>query len=156
MSALQIPRGTWVAAAPFRSHLVHVLAATSLPWQSLALHAGIPQRVAHALLFGRLGRPLHKLAPDLAHRILCLSDASLAALDNQAVAVEPTQTVCGLLREAGVTDADIARRCHLSDDEFDVLTATSTHFTTRRIELLAMTVAVQVGVVDWPENQAAS
>lgn len=73
-------QGAWVCAAPFRAHLQSLCAGTRLPWQVVALHAGLSVRAADALLHGRDGRPVRRLARDSALRLLAASDATVADL----------------------------------------------------------------------------
>lgn len=64
------PRVRWVHAAPFRAHLRHVADETGLPWQVLAVLAGVSVSLADHLLHGRNGRPVRRLAHGSAVRLL--------------------------------------------------------------------------------------
>ena len=72
----------WVTAAPFRSLLEHLIAATGMSWRELAGRAHVPTRLMHSLLFGRLGRQLPRIPVDQARRILAplKNDKDLASI----------------------------------------------------------------------------
>ncbi len=62
-------RHDWVDARPFRMHCRRLLAETGLGVTELAVYAGVPPRVLHRLV-GVGGRPLRKLFPVSAHRLM--------------------------------------------------------------------------------------
>lgn len=80
----------WVDAAPFRSHLRHLCATTGLPWQVVALYAGLSVRHADALLHGRRGRTLRRIPRPTAVRLWEVSPDALAGLRRVACPAEPT------------------------------------------------------------------
>lgn len=67
----------WVQAAPFRVHLRRVLESTGLPWRALAGYAGVPDNVVRSLLGRPERRPLQRLAPHYAARLLALDPARI-------------------------------------------------------------------------------
>ncbi len=70
----------WVSAAPFRYHVRHLMAATGVPWQVIAVAADLPQQQLRTLLFGRDGHPRPRLSPYAARRLLALDVAQLRRL----------------------------------------------------------------------------
>jgi hypothetical protein len=70
----------WVSAAPFRYHVRHLMAATGVPWQVVAVAADLPQQQIRTLLFGRDGRHRPRLSPYAARRLLALDAAQLRHL----------------------------------------------------------------------------
>lgn len=100
----------WVAADPFRAHLAHVCAVTGLPWQVVALHAGVSVRMAEGLLHGRRGRRLRRIPRDCAQRILALSPAMVASSENAWVSAQSTGRRLAWLLSRGVPAQRLATR----------------------------------------------
>src|SRR5665647_1129626 len=53
----------WVSAAPFRYPVHHLMTATGVPWQVMAVVADLPQQQVRSLLYGRDGRRRSRLSP---------------------------------------------------------------------------------------------
>jgi len=70
----------WVSAAPFRYHVHHLMAATAVPWQVIAVAADLPQQQVRSLLYGRDGRHRSRLSPYAARRLLALDATQLRRL----------------------------------------------------------------------------
>ena len=64
----------WVDAGPFRAQLRFLMASGSLTVDDVAAVAGISARLADRLLHGRDGRPLRRISPDTARRLIQISD----------------------------------------------------------------------------------
>ncbi len=113
----------WVLAAPFRAHLRYLIDTTGLPWRALALAAGVEPSVVRGLLHGRAGRPLKRLDPDSAARLLRLSPATVDQMSRRRVPCE------GLLREVaelyadGATVEDLSRWLRLPAPQVRALLA---------------------------------
>lgn len=71
--------GFWVDAAPFRALLRHLMAVGAMTSDEIATLAGIPTRLADRLLGGRNGRPLQRICPITAARLLLVSECSVRA-----------------------------------------------------------------------------
>ncbi len=71
--------GFWVDAAPFRALLRHLMAVGAMTSDEIAALAGIPARLADRLLNGRNGRPLQRICPVTAARLLLVSESSIRA-----------------------------------------------------------------------------
>lgn len=147
--------GGWVLATPFRAHYEHLIAASGLSWRVIALHARIPERVALALLRGRRGRPLPRLAPDIAHRLLSLSPEGLEQELSRPVPAYRSRQRISTMRSLGIGDTPIAHSCHLTPEDVGALSHPCTAFTTRGIELQVWAAAVELGVSDYPNERAA-
>lgn len=99
----------WVAADPFRAHLMHLCEATGAPWQVVAMRAGISLRQASHLLFGRRGRRLRRLAPRSARAILRLTVDDVALLPRQWMPAGATASDLRLLESWGHPVHTVAR-----------------------------------------------
>lgn len=86
----------WVSAAPFRYHVQHLMAATGVPWQVIAVAADLPQQQVRTLLFGRDGRRRPRLSPYAARRLLALDVVQLRRLQERDV---PVHVVADCARE---------------------------------------------------------
>ena len=69
--------GLWVDAGPFRALLRHLMAVGAMTSDEIAALAGIPARLADRLLNGRNGRPLQRICPVTAARLLLVSEWSV-------------------------------------------------------------------------------
>ncbi|WP_232548548.1 hypothetical protein [Propioniciclava soli] len=72
----------WVDAAPFRAHLLHVSTIAGLPWQVVALSAGVSISTATSLVRGRNGRRLRRLPRHAAHLLLAVTPQNVTALSH--------------------------------------------------------------------------
>jgi hypothetical protein len=111
----------WVLAAPFRAHLETVATESKIPWQALALAAGVSTELARHLLFGRNGRPVGKITSQCGMRLLGLNTAAAKALRDSYVPCQPTQNRVKQLLSQGMTPGQLADWCELPLDEFTAL-----------------------------------
>lgn len=123
---------SWVDAAPFRAHLLHVCAATGLPWQVLGLHAGLPLRLGERLVAGRRGS---RLPPAYAARILALTCAEARGLRSASVSAGPTATRLATLRASGVTARRLATVLGCTAEHVEALASGRVTRTTAEIAL---------------------
>ena len=93
----------WVAAAPFRYHVQHLIAATGVPWQMVAIVAQLPQQQVRTLLYGRDGRRRPRLSPYAARRLLAVTPEQLLALRTQRAPASVVRDNLAALVEDGVT-----------------------------------------------------
>jgi hypothetical protein len=107
----------WVEAAPFRAHVLHTLEVADIPWPVFAIETGIPVPAIRSLLFGRQGRPLRRLTPRLAGKLLRVQPPDLAGLHRTQVGADATTKRLGGLLRAGVDPLRLARWCDLSPHE---------------------------------------
>lgn len=111
----------WVAAAPFRAHLRNLQSETELPWRALAGHAGVPDRVVRSLLLGRGGRPVRRIAPHYARRLLRLHPGELQLRLKDLVPSDTARHCAHLLLGDGWSPTDLAAVAELTRPEMDTL-----------------------------------
>ncbi len=100
----------WVDAGPFRAQLRYLMASGSLTVEDVAAVAGISARVANRLLQGRDGRPLRRISPDTARRLIQISDQHVQALRRIMVPAAPARLQLRRLYRAGWDDLATAQR----------------------------------------------
>jgi Bacterial regulatory proteins, lacI family len=100
----------WVDAGPFRAQLRYLMASGSLTLEDVAAVAGISARLASRLLHGRDGRPLRRISPDTARRLIQISDQHVRALRRIMVPAAPARLQLRRLYRAGWDDLAIAGR----------------------------------------------
>jgi len=97
MSAPSLLPTHWVTAAPFRYHVQHLMAATGVPWQVIAVVADLPLAQVRTLLFGRDGQRRPRMSPYAARRLLALDAGRLRRLQSREApipfAVESTRAL---------------------------------------------------------------
>lgn len=93
----------WVAAAPFRYHVHHLIAATGVPWQMVAIVAQLPQQQVRTLLYGRDGRRRPRLSPYAARRLLAVTQEQLLSLRTERAPASIVRDNLAALIEDGVT-----------------------------------------------------
>jgi hypothetical protein len=98
----------WVDAAPFRAHLRYLMSVGQMSSSAVALLAGVSPRLAHRLLHGRGGRPLKRIAPVTARRLLRVTASEARAVRTRVVPARATTQHLGRLRAAGWSDDDLA------------------------------------------------
>jgi hypothetical protein len=103
----------WVAAAPFRYHVQHLIAATGVPWQMVAIVAELPQQQVRTLLYGRAGRRRPRLSPYAARRLLAVTQEQLLTLRTQLAPASLVRDNLAALLEDGVTVEALAAWLHL-------------------------------------------
>ena len=98
----------WVAAAPFRYHVQHLIAATGVPWQMVAIVAQLPQQQVRTLLYGRDGRRRPRLSPYAARRLLAVTPEQLVRLRTQRAPASLVQDGLAALFDEGITIEGLA------------------------------------------------
>jgi hypothetical protein len=117
------PGDQWVDARPFRAQLRYLMASGSLTVDDVATIAGIPARLADRLLHGRNGRPLRRISPDTARRLIQISDQQVQALRRIMVPSALARLQLRRLYRAGWENLAIARRVHVPAPELIELAA---------------------------------
>jgi plasmid maintenance system antidote protein VapI len=107
----------WVDAGPFRAQLRFLMASGSLTVDDVAAVAGISARLADRLLHGRDGRPLRRISPDTARRLIQISDQHVQALRRIMVPAAPARLQLRRLRRAGLEEPAIAERLRVTVPE---------------------------------------
>jgi hypothetical protein len=113
----------WVDAGPFRAHLRYLMASGSLSVDDVAAVAGISARMAERLLHGRNGRPLRRISPDTARRLIQISDQQVQALRRIMVPAAPARLQLRRLHRVGWDNLAIAERLGLAAPELVELAA---------------------------------
>lgn len=98
----------WVAAAPFRAHLLRLVAESGLPWQWVGVQAGLSLTCASHLLFGHSGRRIRKISPATARGIWAVSPEELRGLATDFKPAAQTAARLRLLAERGYPAAALA------------------------------------------------
>lgn len=107
----------WVDAGPFRAQLRYLMASGSLSVDDVAAVAGISARLADRLLHGRNGRPVRRISPETARRLIQVSDQHVQALRRIMVPAAPARVQLGRLHRAGWEDSAIAERVRVAAPE---------------------------------------
>jgi len=107
----------WVDARPFRAQLRFLMASGSLAVDDVAAVAGISARLADRLLHGRDGRPLRRISPDTARRLIQVSDQQVQALRRIMVPAAPARLQLRRLYRAGLEEPAIAERVRVAVPE---------------------------------------
>jgi hypothetical protein len=107
----------WVDAGPFRAQLRYLMASGALSVEDVAAVAGISARLADRLLYGRDGRPLRRISPDTARRLIQISDQHVQALRRIMVPAAPARLQLRRLYRAGWDDLVIAQRVRVAVPE---------------------------------------
>ena len=107
----------WVDARPFRAQLRFLMASGSLTVDDVAAVAGISARLADRLLHGRDGRPLRRISPDTARRLIQVSDQQVQALRRIIVPAAPARLQLRRLYRAGLEEPAIAERVRVAVPE---------------------------------------
>jgi hypothetical protein len=100
----------WVDAGPFRAQLRFLMASGALTVDDVAAIAGISARLADRLLHGRDGRPLRRISPDTARRLIQISDQHVQALRRIMVPAASARLQLHRLHRAGLEGPAIAER----------------------------------------------
>jgi plasmid maintenance system antidote protein VapI len=115
--------GQWVDARPFRAQLHYLMASGSLTVDDVAAVAGISARVAERLLHGRDGRPLRRISPDTARRLIQISHQHVRALRRIMVPAGPARLQLRRLHRAGWENLALAQRICVAAPELIELAA---------------------------------
>ncbi len=104
----------------------------------MAIAAGVSLAAVHALLDGRAGRPLARIEPRLASRLLRVDAAALAVLRSLRVPARLTTERVRELLAGGADPLWLARWCQIEPDELALLVDGDAATCTRLTETLAL------------------
>lgn len=123
ISSLESPsrRPTWVDAAPFRAHVRHAMTVADVPWPAVAVAAGVSVPAVRALLGGRAGRPLARIEPRLAARLLRVDARELTVMRSVRVPSTLTAERLRQLLADGLDPLRMARWCRIGPQELTAL-----------------------------------
>ncbi len=119
--------GGWVDAAPFRAHLRFLTGVGLLSTEDVATLAGISASAADHLLHGRAGRPVRRISPEVARRLLAISATDVRSLRWRLGPAEKAQLLLAELSRAGHSDAQIADEARVSATELAELAGSPSH-----------------------------
>jgi hypothetical protein len=136
----------WVAAAPFRLYVIHVMEASNAPWRVVAHHAGVPAAAIRTLLFGRGGHLRPKIEGNLARLLLTVTPENLVGLRCHLVDAELTRYRIAALRHVGLTPTAIARCLEIAQPTYDGLAKGRLGLCTAWVEALARAACEAHGV----------
>ena len=111
----------WIDAAPFRAHLRHVMAVGDISVEVVAALAGISARAARHLLNGRGGRPVRRISPDTARRLLRVTSADARWAGQRLVPAPATAARLKDLLAAGHSLDELAGEVRVAADELFAL-----------------------------------
>ena len=126
MTALLWPAeasGLWVDAAPFRAHVRHLMAVADLSDAVIATLAGVTPAFVRHLLHGRGGRPMRRVSPDQARRLLRITTAEARLVARREVPSRLARPYLHQLQRAGWSSAALTDLLGLTDDTVRDLSA---------------------------------
>lgn len=126
----------WVTAAPFRAYLRQLLNETGLPWRVLAGEVGIPDRIVGGLLRGRGGRPLRRIPPHYARRLLGVDAETLCDGLRELVPAMASHAAAHRLFGSGWSAARIAAAAGSTAAETEALLLGRTSRVPRRMQAM--------------------
>lgn len=133
----------WIPAGPFRAYVRHLLDAADLPWAALAVLSDVPAAQLRSLLFGRRsGRPLRRLHPQTAARLLAIDSAQLRTLRYSRTDARATRGLLISLVEQGWSTTALARAAELSLSDLRLIMAGASTEVTHRTAVLIETHAL--------------
>ncbi len=113
----------WVSAAPFRYHVQHLVAATGVPWQVVAIVAQLSQQQVRTLLFGRDGRRRPRLSPYAARRLFAVTRDQLQAMRTERVPAAFVRENLSALLSHGLAVEQLADWLSLEPETVELLEA---------------------------------
>jgi hypothetical protein len=142
----------WVSAAPFRYHVQHLIAATGVPWQVVAVAADLPQQQVRTLLFGRDGHRRPRLSPYAARRLLALDALQLRKLQVRDLPAHFVTDSADALLAHGVTLVELATWLDLDLYSTRRLVSGAGQCS-RAIDIMLRLACVQRGLLTEPESR---
>jgi hypothetical protein len=126
------------------------MAAGGMSSSTVAVLAGISPRFAFRLLYGRGGRPLKRIDPETAAKLLRVSPGEARAVRWRSVPAPTTVRHLRRLRAAGWCEADLARVLGLSQSHLGELLCSRRRSCT---QLVALRAAAEVSLLQTPLPQ---
>ncbi|HEX8510659.1 MAG TPA: hypothetical protein VF635_14325 [Propionibacteriaceae bacterium] len=134
----------WIEAAPFRAHLRHLMAVSDLSASAVAVLAGISPRCAYRLLHGRAGRPLRRISPETARKLLRVSAVDARAVRRRTVPSASTARHLDELLGSGWNEEELARLLGLTHSEVAAIRAQTSRSCS---QLAALRVAAEISLL---------
>jgi hypothetical protein len=115
------PDPAWVDAAPFRAHVRHLMTAGRLDLDEVAVVLGLPTRTVRHLLHGRAGRPVRRISPWTARRLLLVRAAHVRHLRSTLTPADGARRALDRLAAGGWSTGDVAAARGLDVGDLDGL-----------------------------------
>lgn len=138
----------WVDAAPFRTHLQHLLGVSRLPWRVLAVAADVPDRMVQRLLF-ESHRSLRRIRHIDARHLMELTPQRLTQMDRSAVPAALARRQSLALLAAGADRLEVATFLGCTPQALRHLTDGRTRWCSAMLTARAEAAARAHGVQDW-------
>lgn len=128
VSSRPAAHGPWLDAAPFRAYVLHVLGASALSARELAVLVDVSFSLMRRLL-GGTGRPLRRIDPISAGRLLSVTPRDARCARTRTVPAEPAVEALwswidrgrDLAELAGLTGVDVPQLEQLARDERELV-----------------------------------
>ena len=142
---------TWIASAPFRAHVTHLMQKAQVPWPIIAYQAGVPQSTVRTLLYGRDGKHRPKIVQSSAVRLLELRPEDLTWMRISQVSAEHTGTRIRCLRTLNVPWDNISNFLTLDEETCQALARGERTSCSVMVDILAQCACAQAGVESWDD-----
>lgn len=113
--------GSWPEAAPFRAHVVHVLSSSGLSTREFAALSRVSVRLIRRLISGREGRPMRRIDPLSAHRLLAVTALDASLVRARRVPASGARAHALILRQQGRSLTSLARLTGLGPAQLALL-----------------------------------
>ena len=113
----------WLPAAPFRSHVTHLMTASGLPWRAVALAASVPPALVRSLLLGRDGRPRTKIHRVAATNLMSVTVDDLTELRSRVVSAQRLRRLIDRLHRHGFTTDEVGHQLRLTPEQVRAVTS---------------------------------
>lgn len=113
----------WLDSAPFRAHVVHLMSTSGLTTRELAALTRVSARLVSRLVVGRSGRPMRRIDPDSAGRLLAVTALDADLVRTRQVPAEFTRALLLTLHSRGRSVPSLARLTGLTTVDVNGLAA---------------------------------
>ena len=117
------PDPAWVDAAPFRAHVRHLMTVGRLDLDEVAVVLGMPTGPVRHLLHGRAGRPVRRISPCTARRLLLVRTAHVRLLRSTLTPADGARRALGRLVAGGWSREEVAATLRLDVADLHELTS---------------------------------
>ena len=129
------PDTRWLDPAPFRSHVIHLMTTSGLTERELAALCRVSARLVRRLVVGRAGRPMRRIDPLSAGRLLAVSALEASVVRVRQVSADNSRALLLTLYSRGRSALSLARITGLSTTEVGRLAAGRVELCPQLVEL---------------------
>jgi hypothetical protein len=129
------PDTRWLDPAPFRSHVIHLMTTSGLTERELAALCRVSARLVRRLVVGRAGRPMRRIDPLSAGRLLAVSALEAGVVRTRQVPADNSRALLLTLFGRGRSAASLSRITGLAGGEVGELAAGRTELCPQLVEL---------------------